>query len=169
MRGIDVAMSPAPTRLSIAVILAAVLTLLVAACAGSSSTVAARSNRDGSGALAFAQCMRSHGMPDWPDPDSHGNFPTANPAASPTLDSAEHACGHLWHYFPSAAKKHQIGLYFARCMRRSGFPNTPDSGNLSYLPKIVKDSEKFTSAVMSCANAAHQRVLHTTRPWLGLS
>jgi hypothetical protein len=26
-------------------------------------------------ALAYAQCMRAHGVPDWPDPDSSGSFP----------------------------------------------------------------------------------------------
>jgi hypothetical protein len=25
--------------------------------------------------MRFAQCMRQHGMPNWPDPDSNGDFP----------------------------------------------------------------------------------------------
>ena len=25
--------------------------------------------------IKFAQCMRAHGLPDWPDPDASGNFP----------------------------------------------------------------------------------------------
>jgi hypothetical protein len=25
--------------------------------------------------IKFAQCMRAHGLPDWPDPDAKGNFP----------------------------------------------------------------------------------------------
>ncbi len=25
--------------------------------------------------IKFAQCMRAHGLTDWPDPDAHGNYP----------------------------------------------------------------------------------------------
>ena len=25
--------------------------------------------------IRFAQCMRTHGLPDWPDPDANGNYP----------------------------------------------------------------------------------------------
>lgn len=25
--------------------------------------------------IRFAQCMRAHGLPDWPDPNADGNFP----------------------------------------------------------------------------------------------
>ena len=49
---------------------------LLAACGGSPS--AAASGTGGStrvqGQLAYARCMRSHGVPDFAEPDSNGNF-----------------------------------------------------------------------------------------------
>ena len=60
---------------------AAALALLAAGCGGGgtpgvagspSSTTAATTAQNG--ALAFARCMRSHGLPNWPDPTSNGVF-----------------------------------------------------------------------------------------------
>jgi hypothetical protein len=55
----------------------------------------------GSGNLAkelkFAQCMRSHGVPDFPDPNKNGGFSgtsTVNPA-SPTFQNAQSTCMQL--------------------------------------------------------------------------
>jgi hypothetical protein len=55
----------------------------------------------GSGNLAkelkFAQCMRSHGVPDFPDPNKNGGFSgtsTINPA-SPTFQNAQSTCMQL--------------------------------------------------------------------------
>src|SRR5215831_3226538 len=60
------------TRVSLAAAAAAV-SLLAAGCGGGSPTKAARSSTP-SAALAFARCMRSHGLPNWPDPTSSGAF-----------------------------------------------------------------------------------------------
>ena len=55
----------------------------------------------GSGNLAkelkFAQCMRSHGVPDFPDPSKNGGFSgtsTVNPS-SPTFQNAQSTCMQL--------------------------------------------------------------------------
>ena len=55
----------------------------------------------GSGNLAkelkFAQCMRSHGVPDFPDPNKNGGFSgtsTVNPS-SPTFQNAQSTCMQL--------------------------------------------------------------------------
>ena len=47
--------------------------------------------------LKFAQCMRSHGVPDFPDPNKNGGFSgtsTINPA-SPTFQNAQSTCMQL--------------------------------------------------------------------------
>jgi hypothetical protein len=45
-------------------------------------------------ATRFAQCMRQHGWPNFPDPDAHGGFSPANPNDAPTSksDPAFQAC-----------------------------------------------------------------------------
>ena len=105
--------------------------LLSAACGGGSSAVTAsqRSAKD----LAYAQCMRSHGEPAWPDPTSQGNFITSGiDLASSQYQSANNACKSL---LPSgfgqlsAAQRQRaiaIDLKLAKCMRGHGIPNFPD-------------------------------------------
>ncbi len=47
--------------------------------------------------LKFAQCMRSHGVPDFPDPNKNGGFSgtsTVNPS-SPTFQNAQSTCMQL--------------------------------------------------------------------------
>jgi hypothetical protein len=55
----------------------AVLALLAAACGGGGSPAPPASPPGSSAttaqALAYATCMRSHGIPDFPDPNVHGN------------------------------------------------------------------------------------------------
>jgi hypothetical protein len=47
--------------------------------------------------LRFAQCMRQHDFPDWPDPKSDGTFPAAQLPSmkTPALIAAMQACDHL--------------------------------------------------------------------------
>lgn len=54
------------------------------------------------GRLAFAQCVRDHGVPDFPDPTPNGplidtnRIPSANtPAGMSALNAATHRCGNL--------------------------------------------------------------------------
>jgi hypothetical protein len=100
-------------------------------------------------ALAFAQCMRSHGVPNFPDPGStngggglqisarqrvgSGASMSVNgvPVSAPAFRSAMQAChsklpngGH-----PSAAmvaQMHARALRFAACMRTHGVAGFPD-------------------------------------------
>ncbi len=88
--------------------------------------------------LAYSQCMRSHAVPDFPDPNKQGNLVIQGTPGngldpnSPALQSAEKACGP----FPSdvtAAQELQefsISLKAAACMRANGVPKFPD-------PKLV--------------------------------
>jgi hypothetical protein len=86
-------------------------------------------------ALEYAKCMRSHGLPDFPDPESTGGFvfsvgsgPQPN---SPRFQSAQRSCRK---YMPnggkptpqqSAGDKAQL-LELAKCMRSHGVTNFPD-------------------------------------------
>jgi hypothetical protein len=51
--------------------------------------------------LAFSHCMRSHGVPNFPDPNSSGVWPKSQvdlAAGNPRFRAATHACGHLLPY-----------------------------------------------------------------------
>jgi hypothetical protein len=99
-------------------------------------------------AVGFAQCMRSHGLPTFPDPTSPREFKlaispsSAGNARSPAFQSAETACQHLLADggppTQSTGQRHAqlvAGRAFARCLRSHGFPSFPDptsSGQLTH-------------------------------------
>lgn len=81
-------------------------------------------------ALAFARCMRAHGVPSFPDPGSNGQFSgNGIDKHSPRLQSAEGACQSLLPGRNPAAALAQArtqALRFSRCMRAHGILNFPD-------------------------------------------
>lgn len=106
----------------------ACLATFAAACSGSASPSPASSAFAAS--LAFAQCMRNHGYPRFPGPDSVGNFNlTGIDLNTPRGRSAVAAC--TSQAAPSNpgqqnAQALSQGLKFARCMRAHGVTNFPD-------------------------------------------
>jgi hypothetical protein len=118
------------------------LVLLATACAGgsngpgvagggSSSTPSASPSGDpGDAALAYSQCMRDHGISDFPDPDAAGavNNPQLK-EASDVLAEAQKACRDL---SPGGAATDGVGrdssrvLAYSQCMRDHGISGFPD-------------------------------------------
>ena len=115
----------------------------VASVGGTTTTAApsGSSGRDSSGLvsqseqLQFAQCMRSHGVPDFPDPSANGGTLNAISAAgintgSPAYQTALVACkkyspaGHLTP--AQSAADDAKGLELSECMRSHGVFNFPD-------------------------------------------
>jgi hypothetical protein len=143
---------PPAARTAAAIIATAALAMLAAACSGSpSSTGSGRSSNAGGSAkspnaggsanaqlVAFSRCVRSHGVPNFPDPQagaSNAKFPGAQQlrVSSSQLSTAENACQHLLpvgidDQFPPAEVPLLLRgmLPFARCMRSHGVPNFPD-------------------------------------------
>jgi len=116
------------------------LVLLVAACGGSPSP-AGSSGSDAGGStqaqqdLAYAQCMRSHGVTDYPDPSSGGGFGAISSQVqdNPDYGTADHDCRHLLPgggQLPSGENKVEQNLpqllKLAQCMRSHGVPHYPD-------------------------------------------
>lgn len=110
--------------------LAAVLacvTALAAACAGGSS-VPGYVNGTPTSALAFAQCMRAHGIPGFPDP-SGGQFNlTGINQNSPQFRNAARICGGSSPEPASSLQAQSLAtaLDFSRCMRAHGVRDFPD-------------------------------------------
>jgi len=126
-------------------------------------------------ALAFAKCMRAHGVPDFPDPSSSGRIPiassagmthapsggfTANPN-SPAYETASNDCRSLAVATPvSQAQSNQMmaaQLKFSVCMRANGVPNYPDPtstgelGDNGAISGVNPSSPAFQRAEKMCS------------------
>jgi hypothetical protein len=120
--------------------------------------------------LAFARCMRKHGV-DMPDP-TNGRFELrATPGTRNKVDEAQEACrGILEKVAPKLspeqqAKNRQAMLDFAKCMREHGVdmpdPKFDEHGGMTQLmpEKAAVDKEKFQEAEKAC-----QPILDAARP-----
>lgn len=143
-------------------VLAVGIALLVAACGSSPAKPSAQR----SGALAFAGCMRSNGVPKYPDPDSSGRLVKDSlqqlGVSSSRFASAENACRRfapIGGNPPSAAQQQQVrtlSLRFAQCIRAHGVPRFPDPDGTGRIPDpasvgIDQGSPKFQAANRACA------------------
>jgi hypothetical protein len=158
----------------------AVFSLLAAGCGsgGGSPRVASVASTTSpaktaqTGALAYSACMRSHGLPNFPDPDSQGNFPSlpALGVSKQTWAPADIACKHL---LPNGGSGPQEtaqqertrvadGLSFARCIRSHGVTRFPDpttqgqlTGEMVQAQGIDVHSPAVLQAVQACLPASH--------------
>lgn len=161
-----------PTARTAAAIAMAGLALLAAGCGGSpSSTRSAGSPSAGgspnSQALAFARCVRSHGVPNWPDPENNGTFnkskltPQQLGASSSQIHAAGNTCHHLFPGIGNGMTPAQFqqmkaqALRFSRCIRAHGVPNYPDPGSDGREPDptsigINDSTPRFQAALKAC-------------------
>jgi hypothetical protein len=156
------------------------LALLMAACGGSSrpgaagvgtttsAATASASPSQQDEALAFSRCMRAHGVPGYPDPDSDGNLPAFDAGVSKqALTAAGGACKRLLSNgggsgsTQGARQKLAFGLQVARCVRAHGYPTYPDptgssqgSGTRFDRTGIDTKSPQFQAAETACETQA---------------
>lgn len=152
--------------------------LALAGCGGSSSSSSTDSAASGSGgssgsaqtanssqAAKFSQCMRAHGVPDYPDPGPNGQIRLTVTKGSdldpnsPASKAAEQACkslrpAGLGSGGQSVASQNKM-LQFVSCMRKNGVPNFPDpsaSGALRITSGsgVDPNSPQFKSAMQTC-------------------
>jgi hypothetical protein len=132
-------------RTAAAITASTVLVLLAAACGGSPSSNGSGGSPDAGGspnsqpAIGYASCMRSHGVPKYPDPDSSNELPNGLPKVSvqqlevsnSQYQAAQNACAHL---LPNGGQMTQTQSQqdldamrrYAQCMRSHGVPTWPD-------------------------------------------
>jgi hypothetical protein len=123
-------------------------------------------------ALAYVDCMRSHGVANFPDPASNGQINVdfahggkdGSPASpginrnSPLYISADQTCRPLLPGGVPTPAENQLalakGLKFAQCMRRHGVPDYPDPNPTD--PGVVRligvdpSSPQFETAQKMC-------------------
>ena len=142
--------------------LAVLLAVVAAGCGGTTSD---RTTSQPSW-LAFSGCMRSSGVPRYPDPAGTGAPPKKSLAelgvSSMRFQAAMSACRHLLPAGgrpPDAAQRQQVSamsLAFARCVRRHGVPGFPDPDATGRIPDpgsvgIDQGSPAFEAANAACA------------------
>ena len=118
-------------------------------------------------ALAYSRCMRSHGVPNFPDPGSNGAFPKVTPqqlgVSSSQFQAAQNHCRYLLPNGGSGASQTQVRelmtgmLKFAQCMRSHGVSNWPDpvidaGGNPEFYldGKVNQNSPQISSKIHGC-------------------
>jgi hypothetical protein len=170
---------PRAGLLALALVAAAGLGVIASGCSSSSSEGVARADttettttEPGSSGrpssadpAAFSACIRSHGLPNFPDPDSNGELPPPGADSgydpeSPQGKSAWHACRELVpsEKEPTPAEKARDQarlLKFAACMRAHGLPKFPDpnpEGGISVNKNsgIDRNSAQFKEAEEAC-------------------
>jgi hypothetical protein len=174
---------PWPARTAAAVIATAALALL-AACGGGPSSAGSGGSPNAGGsatspsAVAYSACMRSHGVPNYPDPSSSGSLPKGNAqafgASSAQFQAARTTCQHLLPNSdtaftasltqcletgdcPQAVVQQALteGRKFAQCMRNHGVPNWPDPT----IDSIGRPSFNVTGAGISIASTRSSQML----------
>ena len=170
------------------VVAIAAFSLLAAGCGGgggspgvannaSTTTTATTGASTGplpSALLAFSQCMRSNGVPSFPDPQrfAGGNVKLTihGFGTNPAVQTALNACNHLLPSGPggtqqtAAQQRTQLSaeLSFAKCMRSHGVARFPDPTAQGQLPVeavqaqgIDVHSPTFLHVVQACLPASH--------------
>lgn len=130
-----------PRRARVAAVITVAATALLTACdllTACGSTSSGGSPTGGSTAsklVAYSQCMRSHGVPDYPGPDSGGQMPKITSGqqvgvSDTLLTRAQGTCQNLWPYQGQTQTQQRQTLTddikFAQCMRSHGLPDFPD-------------------------------------------
>jgi hypothetical protein len=162
---------PRPAALGLmGILLTIVGVALLAACSRANTTASGDSPTSSAyqKALAYAQCIRAHGVPSYPDPNSKGQFVIQNGSNNPTanvsttvLNAAAQACQKLlpasMQKPPSGQKVTTAQLQWAACMRSHGEPNFPDpasNGSFTLPPGVNAESPQFQAALKACPRPA---------------
>ncbi len=162
------------------VLAVAALSLLAAGCGGGASPGVASvgsstaTTATPTGLLAYSRCMRSHGVPSFPDPGGKGGIPKPQVVAAAQsnphkFNAADAAC----HYLAPAGlgpeqspqeQRTQLAdeLSFAKCMRNHGVTNFPDPsahGGLTVAMVEAQGIDVHSPAVLGvvqkCLPASH--------------
>jgi hypothetical protein len=124
----------------------------------SNPPAAAGGGQTSTGPLAFARCMRAHGVANFPDPDAQGHLFLPQGGFDPNstqFQAARQACQSL---MPNAGSDQVLspqnldGLAkFAKCMTEHGLPMSADgNGSISFPNGMDFQSQQFQAAYKAC-------------------
>jgi len=154
-----------PWRAGALAVMAAVA-VLTAACSTATTTTGSAAGQAPTVAqeVALAQCVRAHGMPDFPDPDASGGFSnlTAATLDSSQMQAAYGACRHLLPnggpslagiqaQIQAATQRTDVALVpFAQCMHTHGVPNFPEPPATLKGAGVNPQAPQFQTALGTC-------------------
>lgn len=159
----------------------AVAAALAAGCGSSPSHIPAHTaNNPGSQAFAYARCIRSHGVADFPDPKvtttpGGGSVGIAMMAPSsignsPAFKAAQKACQGILPVPRSARSdsngpSKQVLVAFAGCLRSHGISGFPDPNAQGQLPAqtiaaagVNIHTPRFLAAGEACVGVTHGQI-----------
>jgi hypothetical protein len=144
--------------------------VLATACGGSTSSTVGSApgvSANFQQALAYSECMRSHGVPDFPDPDASGliAIQSTGPGNSGQMQTANDACQHLQPggaVSPAQTQRNLIlDLRLSQCVRAHGVPDFPgpgangQSGTPTTFSKSEAESPQVQAALRTCRSLLH--------------
>jgi hypothetical protein len=155
----------------VALALVALVSLISAGCgsnaaseagtAGGADAGGAKSATDQNKAVKFAECIRGHGVPHFPDPDAKGEFVFGIDVSPAVWQKAVDACKALE---PPGAlsgkrspKQQSAALKFAGCIRENGVKDFPDPANGDPLIDTTKIPSSNQPGGMTILNAAMKK------------
>jgi hypothetical protein len=119
----------------------AMVALIMAGCSNApaedENTATGGGNKNTTKAVRFAECMRDHGVREFPDPDASGGLTIDGVVNGSSLDTntpawkeAIGACKDLqppgFTGTKASAEEQEVRLRFAQCMRDNGVEDFPD-------------------------------------------
>jgi hypothetical protein len=132
--------------------------------ASSPAASSASPQKGEAGLLAYSECIRSHGVPDFPDPVGNALQVRVSPGSdldpnAPQMQAAQKACkslqpGGTQGNTISSAQRSQA-LKYSACIRAHGVPNFPDpvfsnGGAQLKITGIDPNSAQFQAAQKAC-------------------
>ncbi len=150
---------------------------LISGCGSSAPAASGTTSGSGGGSnttaaiekgVKFSECMRSNGVPTFPDPGTSGKFTideVANGMSldtnSPTFTQALGACKSLepagFEGGTRSAQQQSAALKFAQCIRANGVSDFPDPAASQPLVDTNRIPSASTSSGLSILNAAMQK------------
>lgn len=130
------------------VLVAVVFAGAIAACGTSHKSQAGAVSSATAQGIRFAECMRSHGVPKFPDPGGSGDAAQIPQGSSPALEAAQRTCQTLMPVAGGASqataqtKATMLGL--SQCMRAHAVTDFP--GPIHSLPANPRFSSVFGPA-----------------------
>ena len=166
-RDADTRATAKPTGSKVIRVAAFACAMAIAACGssvhlgGASSDETSLSNAE----LKVSECVRSHGVPNFPDPSGSGGFNlngTAINPQSPAFKSAQQRCFKLLLGGAPSAHPTQAmaqALQISECMRRHGVSGFPDP-----TPKVPSISNRAQYSIVDDRDGAVLAVPSTINP-----
>jgi hypothetical protein len=157
----------------------ALISLISAGCGSNAPSETGAASSTGTGgntnaadqdkAVKFAECIRGHGVPHFPDPDAKGDFVFGIDVSPAVWKKAVDACKDLQPPGALSAKRspkqQSAAVRFAQCIRENGVKDFPDPANGEPLVDTTRIPSTDAPGGMTILNAAMQKC----GPVLGLA